>query len=66
MKFTKEEAYKELVAKMTAKGETLNLSERSLMITVVSLTCDNMLRIFVKMYFLHILQKKELIVSHIV
>lgn len=30
MKFTKEDAYKELVAKMTAKGETLNLSERSI------------------------------------
>lgn len=30
MKFTKEEAYKELVAKMTAKGEKLNLSERSI------------------------------------
>lgn len=29
MKFTKEEAYKELVAKLTAKGEKLNLSERS-------------------------------------
>ena len=29
MKFTKDEAYKELVAKMTAKGEKLNLSERS-------------------------------------
>ena len=29
MKFTKEEAYKELVAKMTTNGETLNLSERS-------------------------------------
>jgi hypothetical protein len=30
MKFTKENAYKELVAKMTAKGERLNLSERSI------------------------------------
>lgn len=30
MKFTKEDAYKELVAKMTAKGEKLNLSERSM------------------------------------
>lgn len=30
MKFTKDEAYKELVAKMTAKGEKLNLSERSI------------------------------------
>ena len=30
MKFTKEDAYKELVAKMTAKGEKLNLSERSI------------------------------------
>ena len=30
MKFTKENAYKELVAKMTAKGEKLNLSERSI------------------------------------
>lgn len=30
MKFTKEEAYKELVEKMTAKGEKLNLSERSI------------------------------------
>lgn len=30
MKFTKEEAYKELVARMTAKGEKLNLSERSI------------------------------------
>lgn len=30
MKFTKEDAYKELVAKMTTKGETLNLSERSI------------------------------------
>lgn len=30
MKFTKEEACKELVAKMTAKGEKLNLSERSI------------------------------------
>lgn len=30
MKFTKEEAYKELVAKMTEKGEKLNLSERTL------------------------------------
>lgn len=29
MKFTQEEAYKELVAKMTTKGEALNLSERS-------------------------------------
>lgn len=29
MKFTKEEAYKDLVAAMTAKGEKLNLSERS-------------------------------------
>lgn len=29
MKFTKDEAYKELVGKMTAKGEKLNLSERS-------------------------------------
>lgn len=29
MKFTKEDAYKELVAQMTATGETLNLSERS-------------------------------------
>lgn len=30
MKFTKEDAYKELVAKMTAKGEKLNLSQRSM------------------------------------
>ena len=30
MKFTKEQAYKELVAKMTANGERLNLSERSI------------------------------------
>lgn len=30
MKFTKENAYKELVAKMTANGEKLNLSERSI------------------------------------
>lgn len=30
MKFTKEDAYKELVSKMTAKGEKLNLSERSI------------------------------------
>ena len=30
MKFTKEEANKELVAKMTAKGEKLNLSQRSM------------------------------------
>lgn len=30
MKFTKEDAYKDLVAKMTEKGEKLNLSERSL------------------------------------
>lgn len=30
MKFTKDEAYKELVAKMTTKGEKLNLSERSI------------------------------------
>lgn len=30
MKFTKEEAYKELVALLTAKGEKLNLSERSI------------------------------------
>lgn len=30
MKFTKEEAYKDLVAKLTAKGEKLNLSERSI------------------------------------
>ena len=30
MKFTKEEANKELVAKMTAKGEKLNLSQRSI------------------------------------
>ena len=30
MKFTKEEAYKELVGKLTAKGEKLNLSERTL------------------------------------
>lgn len=30
MKFTKEDAYKELVAKLTATGETLNLSERSI------------------------------------
>lgn len=29
MKFTKEDAIKELVAKMTAKGEKLNLSQRS-------------------------------------
>lgn len=29
MKFTKEDAYKELVAKLTANGEKLNLSERS-------------------------------------
>lgn len=30
MKFTKEEAIKELVAKMTTKGEKLNLSQRSI------------------------------------
>ena len=30
MKFTKEDAYKELVGKMTTKGEKLNLSERSI------------------------------------
>lgn len=30
MKFTKEDAYKELVAKMTTKGEKLNLSQRSI------------------------------------
>ena len=30
MKFTKEDAIKELVAKMTAKGEKLNLSQRSI------------------------------------
>lgn len=30
MKFTKEDAYKELVKRMTEKGETLNLSERSI------------------------------------
>ena len=30
MKFTKEDAQKELVSKMTAKGEKLNLSERSI------------------------------------
>lgn len=30
MKFTKEDAYKELVGKMTARGEKLNLSERSI------------------------------------
>ena len=30
MKFTKEDAYKALVAKMTAKGEKLNLSQRSI------------------------------------
>lgn len=30
MKFTKDEARKELVAKLTAKGEKLNLSERSI------------------------------------
>lgn len=30
MKFTKEDAIKELVAKMTAKGEKLNLSQRSM------------------------------------
>lgn len=30
MKFTKEDAYKELVKQMTAKGETLNLSARSI------------------------------------
>lgn len=30
MKFTKEDAYKELVARLTAKGEKLNLSERTL------------------------------------
>lgn len=30
MKFTKEEAYKDLVAKMTTNGEKLNLSERSI------------------------------------
>ena len=30
MKFTKEDANKELVAKMTAKGEKLNLSQRSM------------------------------------
>ncbi len=30
MKFTKEDAYKELVAKMTTKGEKLNLSQRSM------------------------------------
>lgn len=30
MKFTQEEAYKDLVARMTANGEKLNLSERSI------------------------------------
>ena len=30
MKFTKEDAYKELVKLMTAKGEALNLSSRSI------------------------------------
>ena len=30
MKFTKEDANKELVARMTAKGEKLNLSQRSM------------------------------------
>ena len=30
MKFTQDDAYKDLVAKMTAKGEKLNLSERSI------------------------------------
>ena len=30
MKFTKEEAHKDLVARLTAKGEKLNLSERSI------------------------------------
>lgn len=30
MKFTKEDAYKELVAKMTTNGEKLNLSQRSM------------------------------------
>lgn len=30
MKFTREEAYKELVAKLTPNGEALNLSERSI------------------------------------
>ena len=30
MKFTKEEAYKDLVSKMTTNGEKLNLSERSI------------------------------------
>lgn len=30
MKFTQDEAYKDLVAKMTARGEKLNLSERSI------------------------------------
>lgn len=30
MKFTKDQAHKELVARMTAKGEKLNLSERSI------------------------------------
>ena len=30
MKFTKEDAYKELVARMTAKGEKLNLYQRSI------------------------------------
>lgn len=30
MKFTKEEAYKDLVSKMTARGEKLDLSERSI------------------------------------
>lgn len=30
MKFNKDEAYKDLVGKMTAKGEKLNLSERSI------------------------------------
>ncbi len=30
MKFTKEDAYKALVSKLTAKGEKLNLSERSI------------------------------------
>lgn len=30
MKFTKEDAYKDLVARLTAKGEKLNLSERTL------------------------------------
>lgn len=44
MKFTKEEAYKELVERMTAKGEKLNLSGRSIneqLETLISLVAND-------------------------